>query len=78
MQYFKIRCVLQFNLFECATDCHDVRCNQVKCVAAIRIFVFVLYMQEDSNMNNRNSAFYMQFAYKLCSSPEALLSAARH
>ena len=33
-------------------------------------------MQEDSNMKNRNSAFCMQFAYKLCSSPVALLAAA--
>ena len=44
------------------------------CVAAIRIFVSV----EDSNMNKRNSAFCMQFAYKLCSSLVALLAAARH
>ena len=29
----------------------------VKSVAAIRIFVSVLYMQEDNNLNNRNSAF---------------------
>ena len=27
-------------------------------------------MQEDSNINNRNLAFCMQFAYTLCSSPE--------
>ena len=45
-----------------------------RCVAAIRIFVSVLYMQEDSNMNNMNSAFCMEFAYKLCSSLVALLS----
>ena len=44
-------------------------------VFAIRIFVSVLYMQEDSKMNNMNSAFCMQFAYKLCSSLVALLSA---
>ena len=31
-------------------------------------------MQEDSNMNNRNLAFCMQFAYELCSSPIALLA----
>ena len=31
--------------------------NSVKKVAAIRIFVSVLYMQEDNNLNNRNSAF---------------------
>ena len=31
--------------------------DKIKCVAAIRIFVFVLYMQEDNNLNNRNSAF---------------------
>ena len=30
---------------------------KVKSVAAIRIFVSVLYMQEDNNLNNRNSAF---------------------
>ena len=35
----------------------------------------VLYMQEDSNMNNMNSAFCMQFAYTLCSSLVALLLA---
>ena len=29
----------------------------VKSIAALRIFVSVLYMQEDSNLNNRNSAF---------------------
>ena len=28
-----------------------------KSFAAIRIFVSVLYMQEDNNLNNRNSAF---------------------
>ena len=42
--------------------------SHVICVAAIRIFVSILSMQEDSKMNNRNSAFCMQFAYKLCSS----------
>ena len=52
--------------------------NHVKCLAAIRIFVLVLLMQEDSNVNNRNSALCMQFAYKLCSSLVALLAAARH
>ena len=45
---------------------------------AIRIFVSVLYMQEDSNMNNSNSAFCRQFAYRLCSTADALLSAAWH
>ena len=35
------RCVLHFNLFESVTDCYDVRLNQVKYVAAIRIFVSV-------------------------------------
>ena len=47
----------------------------VRCVAAIRIFVSVLYMKKDSDMNNMNSAFCMQFAYKLFSPPVALLSA---
>ena len=49
--------------------------DYVKCVAAIRIFFSILYMQEDSNMNNGKSVFCMQFAYKLCSSLVALLSA---
>ena len=52
--------------------------DKIESNVLIRFFVSVLYMQEDSNMNNKNLAFCMQFAYKLCSSPVAFLSAAWH